>query len=143
MLQDKAETNANEDRFFQRVLDSGTAWMLNTPQGGIAYCEYHETEFSVFLFWSDRAYANRQRKDGWEQYNAAKVPVEHLARMFSKMADNGVLVGLNWDANLCGNEACPADAVTRLGYSVAPPDGPTDQTAHPNDDSFGTTTIDA
>jgi len=134
MLQNKSETDAYEDRFFQRVLESGTAWMLGTPQGGIAYCESHHSESPVFLFWSDRAYANRQRKDGWEPYAAVELSIEQLADLLSQMAGDDVLVGLNWDANLCGNECHPGDAVIRLGYLVDPPSNSVAQSADAIDD---------
>lgn len=55
---------------------------------------------SFLVFWSDRAYAARHVKEGWNDYKATPIPLDvFLDRWLRGMHKDRILVGLNWDAN--------------------------------------------
>lgn len=105
MIQDKASSDENHQRFIERVLANLTVWGLKSEDGW-AVCssnEYEETD--VMPFWSDEAYARRAAKGEWENYIAAKIPLDEFIDGWLKgMHEEGVLVGTNWDAGLSGKE---------------------------------------
>ncbi|WP_308412840.1 DUF2750 domain-containing protein [Vibrio parahaemolyticus] len=60
MLQDKATSSSNYIRFIDRVIENRTVWGLQHPDGGWAVCNSNQyPDASVYVYWSDRAYASR------------------------------------------------------------------------------------
>jgi hypothetical protein len=105
MLQDRATSLANHNRFVERVLASRMVWGLRGPDGW-AICdsaEYEDTQ--VMPFWSDSAYAARAAKDAWSDYAPAAITLDDfIDKWLRGMHEDGVLVGTNWDANNSGLE---------------------------------------
>ncbi|HZX59608.1 MAG TPA: DUF2750 domain-containing protein, partial [Mucilaginibacter sp.] len=76
-------------------------------------------EIVVIPFWSDRAYAKACARDDWKSYSATEIPLaEFLESWCVGMAENGTLIGANWDANMFGKESnaliVAADILNRL-----------------------------
>jgi hypothetical protein len=69
----------------------------------------------MFLMFWDRAYATRHVKDQWSAYVPQAISLDEFVDSWLKgMHNDGVLVGPNWDANLCGLEVLPAEVARRL-----------------------------
>ena len=115
MLQDQAICRENFDRFIKRVKESREIWGLRSPKGW-AFCPSNEHEGrDALVFWSDRAYAVRHAKDGWSSYEPTPIPLDaFIDRWLHGMRQDQVLVGLNWDAHLCGLEVEPEEVARKL-----------------------------
>jgi hypothetical protein len=115
MIQDRAASEENYERFIQRVRESREVFGLQSPDGGWAVCPSHEEGVSVLIFWSDRAYAARHQKNEWKDYVPSAIALDEFIDGWLKgMHQDGVLVGPNWDANLCGLEIEAMDVARRL-----------------------------
>ncbi len=115
MLQDTATAKENFERFLKRVRESGEVWGLESKSGW-AHCPSHEFEDTdVLVFWSDRAYAVSHQKLDWKNHRPTVIPLDEFINSWLKgMHEDGVLVGPNWDANLCGLEVEPLDVAKGL-----------------------------
>jgi hypothetical protein len=116
MLRDEASSQADHQRFIQRVIAAEAVWGLKGPEG-FAYCESHEDEEkSVLVFWSDRAYAARAQKSQFPECEPEEIPLfDFLFRWLPGMSRDGALAGTNWSKDLVGLETDPdelADQIT-------------------------------
>ena len=108
-LQDQADSQANYERFVQRVVESGEVWGLMSDDGWAICDSAEDTEdeepLDVMPFWSDQAYARRAATGDWEEYVPTAIPLDlFIDRWLKGMHDDGTLVGTNWDANNAGLE---------------------------------------
>lgn len=59
-------------------------------------------------FWSDRAYAAQCAKDEWSDYTPILIPLQDFTETWLPgMANDNVLVGVNWNTHLIGAEVNP------------------------------------
>jgi len=106
MLQDNATTESKYKLFIERVAASKLVWGLKNKKGWANAESNGDEEIAIIPFWSDRAYAKACAKDDWRDYSATEIPLsEFLESWCVDMADEGVLAGVNWDANMFGKEA--------------------------------------
>jgi len=126
MLQDLAASEENLARFIERVQRDRQVWGLISPAGEWAFCPSHgEKDTHVLVFWSARAYAARHVKEGWSDYEAKSLGLDFfLGRFLRVMHEDGLLIGPNWDAHLCGLELSAFDLARRLEEAA-------NQSAHP------------
>lgn len=106
MLQDTATIESKYKLFIERAATSKSVWGLKSKTGWANANSNDDEEVSVIPFWSDRAYAKACARDEWNRY----LPVEILLAEFLEswcveMAENNVLAGINWDANMFGKES--------------------------------------
>jgi hypothetical protein len=115
MLQDKATSRENYDRFVERVKQSREVWGLKSQKGWAQCPSNEQQDRHVLVFWSDRAYAARHVKDDWSEYEPEAIPLaSFLTRWLPGMQKDGAFVGPNWDAHLCGLEVQPQEVARRL-----------------------------
>ena len=115
MLQSQATSEENYQRFVERVKQSGEVWGLKSDSGWAKCPSNHNQGKGVLVFWSDRAYAARHIKGGWGEYAPASIPLDlFVSRWLPGMHEDGVLVGPNWDAHLCGMEVEPLAVSQKL-----------------------------
>ena len=115
-MQNRASSIEAYDRFVGRVLESREVWGLRSPEGGWAVSPSHEVEGrSVIVFWSDEAYAARHIKEEWRDYSPAAISLDDFIDSWLRgMHQDGVYVGPNWDAHLCGLECSAVDVAQKL-----------------------------
>jgi hypothetical protein len=115
-LIDEATAQRNYERFLERVLASKQVWGLGHPISGWAVCDsYRHEHATVYVFWSDRAYAKRCCKDSWSIYAPAAIDLESFTQIWLPgMHEEGCFVGPNWTAGLCGLEIDPLEIARRL-----------------------------
>lgn len=108
MLRDRADSEADYQRFVERVIRTETVWALKGSDG-FAWCESNEhDERDVIVFWSDRAYAERVRKSAFPEYAPVELSLfDFLFRWLPGMSNDGVLAGANWTGHLIGVESEP------------------------------------
>ena len=110
MLRDAATCQENYQRFVQRVVVSGEAWVLSS-ESGAAFCESNEQDDTdVILFFSDSAYAKRVQKQSIPGQDVERVDLfDLLYRWLPGMKQDGVLAGPNWTGDLVGLEIEPEE----------------------------------
>ncbi len=115
-MQNRASSIEACERFIVRVLESRLVWGLRSPKGGWAVSPSHEAEGrSVMVFWSDEAYAARHINSEWRDYLPAAIPLDEFIDSWLRgMHQDGMLVGPNWDAHLCGLECSAVEIAQKL-----------------------------
>lgn len=119
MLQDHASSQEAAERFLRRVRDSRAAWGLRNPHGDWAVVPSNQSQNArVIPFWSDRPYAMRCAKAEWADYQPTQISLAvFLEAWLPGMCSDGLLVGLNWEPNLCGVEMTATEVLRRLTAS--------------------------
>jgi hypothetical protein len=106
MLQDIATTESQYKLFIEKAAASKLVWALKSKTGWANSHSNDSEEVDVIPFWSDRAYAKICARDDWKGYLPVEIPLaEFLESWCIEMADNEVLAGINWDANMFGKES--------------------------------------
>lgn len=115
MLQDSITTQKNYERFISRVLESGEVWGIQHENGTWATSQSNEYEDTlIYVFWSDKAYAQRHCKEGWRDSVPSKIDIHSFIDNWLKgMHEDGHLIGPNWDAHFFGKEIEPIE-IARL-----------------------------
>ncbi|NHA06757.1 DUF2750 domain-containing protein [Mucilaginibacter sp. HC2] len=105
MLQDTATTELKYKLFIEKTAASKLVWALKSKNGWANSHSNDSEDVDVIPFWSDRAYAKACARDDWKGYLPVEIPLaEFLENWCMEMADNEVLAGINWDANMFGKE---------------------------------------
>jgi len=106
MLQDIATIESKYKLFIEKTAASKLVWALKSKNGWANSHSSNSEEIDVIPFWSDRAYAKICARDDWKGYLPVEIPLaEFLESWCIEMADNEVLAGINWDANMFGKES--------------------------------------
>lgn len=126
MLRNRADSDADAERFVQRVADHDEVWALRGPRG-IAFCgslEYDDADGDaspVLLFFSDRAYAARvQRAHFADHVPEAITLFDFMYRWLPGLSGDAALAGPNWTAGLTGCEVDPFELRGRITAAMAP-----------------------
>ncbi len=106
-------TNNKEDnyqRFFEDAFAAGCLWSLQNDEGW-AQCESDKWSNSVVIpFWSQSEYAEYHCVEDWVGYQVIAIDLdEFLEDWLIGMHEDAILVGVNWDQNLEGEEHEPLD----------------------------------
>lgn len=115
MLQDIATTEYKHKKFIERVVDFNAVWGLDSDEG-FATSDSNDLEnVQIIPFWSDRAYAAVLIKEDWGHYKPTSMPLaDFIENWLIGMYNDGLLVGTNWDANMCGKEIEPLDLALQI-----------------------------
>ncbi len=106
MLQDAATIENKYKLFVQGVSASKQVWGLKDKKGWANSNSSEDEEIDVIPFWSERAYAKASALNEWKDYIPTLIPLpEFLESWCVEMAEAETLAGINWDANLFGNES--------------------------------------
>jgi hypothetical protein len=105
----------NHDRFVREVRASGLVWGLQSDNGW-AVCESNEYEDTdVYPFWSTEAEAAFHCTDDWSGFKPNSLALDlFIDTWLAGMAEDGLMVGTNWDRDLMGLEVEPADLAEEL-----------------------------
>jgi len=104
------DSRLRHDRFVQRAVTSGIVWGLKSDNGWITSSSTAEQSEGrgIMPFWSDRAYARQCAKGGWAHCEPTQILLDvFIDRWMPGMDVDGLLVGTNWNAHLCGYEIAP------------------------------------
>ena len=110
MLQDIATIESKYKLFVEKTAASKSVWALKSKNGWANSHSNDSEDVDVIPFWSDRAYAKACARDDWKGYLPVEITLaEFLENWCIEMADNEVLAGVNWDANMFGKESTALD----------------------------------
>ena len=107
------DLEANYARFLARVVESGSVWILH--EGGEGYGAMIESNLQVgkgvHLLFSAAAYARRHTTTGeWAKYQPKEIALAFLLDVaLSHMANNDLLVGVDYNNDMAGFEVEPLD----------------------------------
>ena len=105
-MSDNTETTTQAYKLFiEKTAASKLVWGLYHKQGWANSHSADNEELDVVPFWSDRALAKICAKDDWRSYTPTQIPLaEFLESWCMEMAENEILLGVNWDAQMIGSE---------------------------------------
>jgi len=92
--------------FIEQAAAAEPVWGLKDKRGFANSTSAEDEDVSVVPFWSDKASAKACARDDWKGFLPISVSIaEFLESWCMEMFENGMLVGVNWDANMNGKEA--------------------------------------
>ena len=106
MLQDTETSESKYQLFINRVAATKLVWALKNKDGWANSHSNDSEDVIVVPFWSDRALAKVCARDDWKGYLPVEIPLaDFLENWCVELAENEVLAGINWDANMFGKES--------------------------------------
>lgn len=125
MIKLTADLNANYTRFIEDVLESGQVWGLQSDEGWVVVDSTEFEDSEVMPFWSDEAYAKSHCVGEWEEFKPVAMDVdEFIEEWLVGMAEDGILVGPNWNDDLEGVEVEPEEIAEKLSGEPGEADEP-------------------
>ncbi|MDH6018779.1 DUF2750 domain-containing protein [Vibrio splendidus] len=105
-----ADTQANLELFVSETQETKLVWGLRNEEGWLA-CDSSEFESSeVMPFWSSKEDAQTHNVEEWAGFEVLEIPLDIFVEdWLLTLAEDGVLVGINWNATLEGKELEPSD----------------------------------
>ncbi len=100
----------NLDRFIVEALELGCVWGLQGPDGWALSASEDHDDVDVMPFWSQESFARAHCVDDWAGYQPVPVDLEEfLEDWLPGMHEDVLLVGINWNEELEGDEMEPLD----------------------------------
>jgi len=122
MIKLTGDLNANYQRFIEDILESGQVWGLQSEEGWVVVDSTEFEESEVMPFWSDEAYAKNHCVGEWEEFKPVAMDLdEFVEEWLAGMAEDGILVGPNWNDDLEGVEVEPEEVAEKLGAEPEEP----------------------
>lgn len=116
-LSDNCEDNAR--RFIPEVIASGCVWGLSGPEGWALCASERSPEIDVMPFWSAETFARNHCADDWADYEPVAIDLmEYLEDWLPGMHKDIILVGINWNADLEGDELEPLDLLDDIDRAL-------------------------
>jgi len=104
------DPDENLDRFIVEAMTQGCVWGLEGPEGWALCASEQSTETDVMPFWSQEAFAKVHCQDDWSDYKPVAVDLtEFLDDWLPGMHADVILIGINWNDELDGEEFEPLD----------------------------------
>ncbi len=105
-----SDIQANLDLFVTETKENQLVWGLRNEEGWLS-CDSTEFESSeVMPFWSSKEDAQAHNVEEWADFEVLEIPLDIFVEdWLLTLAEDGVLVGTNWNAQLEGKEMEPQD----------------------------------
>jgi hypothetical protein len=119
MSDDREITDQAYKSFIEKTAASKLVWGLYDKKVWASSHSAESEDIDLVPLWSERSLAKICVKDDWRGYTPTEIPLaEFLESWCIDLAENEILIGVNWDANLLGWEASALsialDILTRL-----------------------------
>jgi len=120
MEQDVIAAKERHEQFIKKVCETGKVWGLENDEGfAMSSSSEYESEdgeaLELMCFWSDLSLAKACKKDEWTDYRTSEVELgDFIENWCTGMADDGLLIGTDFDQNLVGFEIDPLDLVLEI-----------------------------
>ncbi|EAP87168.1 DUF2750 domain-containing protein [Croceibacter atlanticus] len=120
MFQDFITLKTRHLRFVKTVSDSEIVYGLKSKNG---YATSSSTQYEddvgkpigMICFWAEKVRAKSCAKDDWKKYKVSEIPLaEFMENWCIGMANDGLLIGTQFDQNLLGHEVEPLDLILEL-----------------------------
>jgi hypothetical protein len=113
MSKEKTSEEIIHDLFVKKICETGTVWGLENDNGFAmsSSADYEDASgepLESICFWSDITLAKVCLKDEWAGYSTAKIELgDFLEHWCVGMANDGLVIGIDFDQNLIGYEIDP------------------------------------
>ncbi|MBU2941033.1 DUF2750 domain-containing protein [Lacinutrix sp. C3R15] len=120
MFQDSITLKNRHQKFIKTVSENGIVYGLKSKNG---FATSSSTQFEddngnsigIICFWAEKVRAKSCAKDEWKKYKATEIPLaEFMENWCVGMANDGLLIGTQFDQNLFGYEVEPLDLIIEL-----------------------------
>ena len=120
MFQDSITLKNRHQKFIKSVSENGIVYGLKSKNG---FATSSSTQFEddngnpigMICFWSEKVRAKSCVKDEWKKYTVTEIPLaEFLENWCLGMANDGLLIGTQFDQNLFGYKVEPLDLILEL-----------------------------
>ena len=124
MFQDFITLKTRHLRFVKTVSDSEIVYGLKSKNG---YATSSSTQYEddvgkpigMICFWAEKVRAKSCAKDDWKKYKVSEIPLaEFMENWCIGMANDGLLIGTQFDQNLLGHEVEPLDLILELTSEI-------------------------
>lgn len=123
MIKLTADLNANYQRFIEDSLESGQVWGLQSEEGWVVVDSTEFEDSEVMPFWSDEAFAKSHCVGEWAEFKPVAMDLEEFVEdWLAGMAEDGILVGPNWNDDLEGLEVEPDELAEKLSEEPGGPE---------------------
>lgn len=113
------DSDENLDRFIVEAMAQGCVWGLQGSEGWALCGSENHDEVDVIPFWSQEAFASVHCKDDWSGYAPVAIELEEfLEDWLPGMHDDVMLLGINWNADLEGDEIEPLDLLEEFDMEI-------------------------
>ena len=103
------------DRFVVEALETGCVYGLEAREGWALCPSEKHPGSDVLPLWSDRDTAQAQCRDEWDDYQAIPIALEELLdEWLPGMHQDELLIGVNWNQDLEGEELEPLDLLAEF-----------------------------
>ncbi|MBF9000179.1 DUF2750 domain-containing protein [Vibrio nitrifigilis] len=105
-----SDIQANLELFIKESQENAKVWGLRNDEGWLS-CESTEFEESeVMPFWSAKEDAELHNVEEWADFEVLEIPLDIFVEdWLITLAEDGVLIGTNWNAQLEGKEVEPSE----------------------------------
>jgi hypothetical protein len=101
-------TNQSYNQFIEKAAASKLVWGLYDKKGWASSHSAESEDIGLVPLWSERSLAKICAKNDWRGYTPTEIPLaEFLESWCIDLAENEILIGINWDVNLLGWETSP------------------------------------
>lgn len=105
-----ADLDENYERFMSEAEDTGCVWTLEGPEGFVVCASNVSETVDVMPFWSQPEFAQVHCVEEWQGYEVVPVSLEEfLDDWLPGMHEDLIMVGVNWNAAMEGDEVEPLD----------------------------------
>ena len=106
-------------KFILKVVAQDEVWGLEGEEGLAISSSMKNEEQDVIPFWSEEALAKSVAADDWANFKPSSMRVvEFLENWLTGMHNDELLVGINWDAELSGEELEPLVVALDLAREI-------------------------
>jgi hypothetical protein len=104
----------NLELFIAQSKSENKVWGLRNDEGWLACDSSEFEECEVMPFWSSRDDAQLHNVEEWSDFEVVEIPLDIFVEDWMiTLAEDGVLIGTNWNAELEGKEVEP-EALAKL-----------------------------
>ncbi|MBD1576982.1 DUF2750 domain-containing protein [Vibrio sp. S11_S32] len=104
------DIEANLALFVQETQDTKLVWGLRNEDGWLACDSTEFQESEVMPFWSTKEDAQAHNVEEWSDFEVLEIPLDIFVEdWLITLAEDGVLIGTNWNAQLEGKELEPSE----------------------------------
>lgn len=113
-------TDENYRLFFNEAVNTGCVWALQSETGWGQCASEKYSESTVIPFWSQPEYAEAHQQDEWADYEVVAISLEEfLDDWLTGMHEDVLLVGINWNEALEGEEYEPLDILHEFEHALS------------------------
>lgn len=124
MYQDSITLKNRHQKFIKTVSENGIVYGLKSNNG---FATSSSTQFEddngnaigMICFWAEKVRAKSCAKEEWKKYKVTEIPLaEFMENWCVGMANDGLLIGTQFDQNMFGFEAEPLELILDLSSEL-------------------------